>query len=256
MRGPEDELRRSAYLDDSTSCSRVKKRRLNFFRIVSCSFFVDHPSTNLRSIARSMRGPEDELRRSAYLDDSTSCSRVKKCRLNFFRVVSCSLFVDVHSTNLRSITRSWRGPEDELRRTTYSGRLDGQLSSSSRPNGVLPHGPFSFREISRTVVISCRGHARAHMQCQAARVYRCTLRDGVASRACRGSTSSIKSQPPKGSVDRVISRHSLLCLFELQQSTSAVTFKLCSLSIKVQCSLFDSSFHAGIQYAAVQRNTT
>ncbi|CAB0036795.1 unnamed protein product [Trichogramma brassicae] len=57
------------------------------------------------------------------LVDSTSCSRVKKCRLNFFRVVSCSFFVDVHSTNLRSIARSLRGPEDELRRTAYSDRL-------------------------------------------------------------------------------------------------------------------------------------
>ncbi|CAB0030804.1 unnamed protein product [Trichogramma brassicae] len=53
---------------------------------------------------------------------------------------------------------------------------------------------------------------------------------------------AIKSKPPKGCVDRVISRHSLLCLFELQQSTSAGTFKWCTASFKVQCSLSNSSF--------------
>ncbi|CAB0032913.1 unnamed protein product [Trichogramma brassicae] len=51
---------------DPTSCSRVIKHCFDFFQVVSCSFFVDHYSTNLRSITRSLRGPRDKLRRTAY----------------------------------------------------------------------------------------------------------------------------------------------------------------------------------------------
>ncbi|CAB0040463.1 unnamed protein product [Trichogramma brassicae] len=58
------------------------------------------------------------------------------------------------------------------------------------------------------------------------------------------SQKAIKSKPPKGSIDRVASRHSRLCLFERQQPTSAVTSKLCSASFKVQCSLSNSSLHS------------
>ncbi|CAB0037869.1 unnamed protein product [Trichogramma brassicae] len=53
----------------------------------------------------------------------------------------------------------------------------------------------------------------------------------VHSKQIKCSQKAIKSKPPKGSIDRVASRHSLLCLFVLQQSTSAVTSKLCSATI-------------------------